>query len=203
MRTLILAARILSSVFRPTYYPLVGFFILFTFTYMSVVPWQYKACVLGVVYLFTVFMPALGISRHRRIHGLSALQLRIRHRRAWPYIISLVCYFCCLRLMQVMRLPMFMGAIIASSLLIHCVCLVVNMRWKISMHSAGAGGIIGSLMAYASIFGFNPVWWLCGAILLDGLVMTSRMLLRQHTLGQVLGGSAVGIVCGYFGIILT
>ena len=105
--------------------------------------------------------------------------------------------------MQVMRLPMFMGAIIASSLLIHCVCLVVNMRWKISMHSAGAGGIIGSLMAYASIFGFNPVWWLCGAILLDGLVMTSRMLLRQHTLGQVLGGSAVGIVCGYFGIILT
>ena len=49
MRTLILAARILSSVFRPTYYPLVGFFILFTFTYMSVVPWQYKACVLGVV----------------------------------------------------------------------------------------------------------------------------------------------------------
>ena len=203
MRTLILAARILSSVFRPTYYPLVGFFILFTFTYMSVVPWQYKACVLGVVYLFTVFMPALGLYFYRRIHGLSALQLRIRHRRAWPYIISLVCYFCCLRLMQVMRLPMFMGAIIASSLLIHCVCLVVNMRWKISMHSAGAGGIIGSLMAYASIFGFNPVWWLCGAILLDGLVMTSRMLLRQHTLGQVLGGSAVGIVCGYFGIILT
>ena len=203
MRPLILAARILSSVFRPTYYPLVGFFILFTFTYMSVVPWQYKACVLGVVYLFTVFMPALGIYCYLRIHGISALQLRIRHRRAWPYIISLVCYFCCLRLMQVMRLPMFMGAIIASSLLIHCVCLVVNMRWKISMHSAGAGGIIGSLMAYASIFGFNPVWWLCGAILLDGLVMTSRMLLRQHTLGQVLGGSAVGIVCGYFGIILT
>ena len=203
MRTLILAARILSSVFRPTYYPLVGFFILFTFTYMSVVPWQYKACVLGVVYLFTVFMPALGIYCYRRIHGLSALQLRIRHRRAWPYIISLVCYFCCLRLMQVMRLPMFMGAIIASSLLIHCVCLVVNMRWKISMHSAGAGGIIGSLMAYASIFGCNPVWWPCGGVLFDGLVTTSGKLLRQHTLGQVLGGSAVGIVCGYFGIILT
>ena len=68
------------------------------------------------------------------------------------------------------------------------------------MHSAGAGAIIGALVVYASLFHFNPVWWLCAAILVSGLVNSSRMLLRQHTLWQVLGGTLVGFLCGYVGI---
>jgi membrane-associated phospholipid phosphatase len=52
------------------------------------------------------------------------------------------------------------------------------------------------------IFKFNPVWWLCVAILVAGLVMSSRMFLRQHTLAQVLCGTLVGILCGYFGIVM-
>lgn len=203
MRSMLLMARGLSSVFRPTYYPMVGFVILFTLTYMNILPWYYKARVLAVVYLFTVLLPAVGIRLYRRVRGLSIRQLRIRRWRVWPYIISLVSYLCCLRMMQTMGLPLFMGGIIVVSLLVQCVCLLLNMRWKVSTHSAGAGGIIGALVAYASIFGFNPVWWLCGALVLDGLVMTSRMLLRQHTMGQVVGGSLIGAVCGYLGIILT
>jgi len=57
-------------------------------------------------------------------------------------------------------------------------------------------------MVYADIFGFNPVWWLSLAILVSGCVMTSRMVLRQHTLGQVLGGTLIGIACGIVGTIL-
>ena len=58
------------------------------------------------------------------------------------------------------------------------------------------------MVAYAAIFGFNPIWWLSLAILVSGCVMTSRMILRQHTLWQVLGGTLIGIVCGIVGTIL-
>ena len=57
-----------------------------------------------------------------------------------------------------------------------------------------------ALAAYAQLFGFNPVWWLCGCILLCGLVMTSRTILRRHTLWQVLAGTLLGVLCGYSGI---
>ena len=100
------------------------------------------------------------------------------------------------------HMPHFLMAIVGISLLIQCTCIVVNLWWKVSMHSAGSGGVIGALVAYAAIFGFNPVWWLSLAILVSGCVMTSRMVLRQHTLAQVLGGTLIGIACGIVGTIL-
>jgi hypothetical protein len=182
------------------YYSLVGFVILFTVTYMQILPWRYKLWVLCSTYIFTIGLPVLGIFLYRRLSGLTASQLRQRKARFWPYIISFVCYAVYLRIMYVMHLPRFMCGIVVGALFIQGVCLLLNLRWKVSMHAAGAGGIIGALMAYSVVFAFNPVLWLCGAVLLDGMVMTSRMILRQHTLWQVWMGTLVGIVCGYLGI---
>ena len=99
-------------------------------------------------------------------------------------------------------MPHFLTALIGISLLIQGVCVVLNMWWKVSMHSAGSGGVIGALMTYSSIFGFYPIWWLSLAIFVSGCVMTSRMILRQHTLAQVLGGTLIGIACGIIGTLL-
>jgi len=202
MKSIIIVARLLSAIFRPSYYPVVGFVILFAFTYLSMLPWVYKLWVLGMVYCFTIALPALGTYIYRRIQGWRAHELRHQHKRMVPYAINILCYLACLHIMVRMHLPLFMSAIIAVSLLIQCICVLINIYWKISMHSAGSGGIIGALLAYSVIFTFNPVWWLCGAILLSGLVMTSRLILRQHTLWQVLGGTLVGAICGFIGIIM-
>ena len=202
MKSIIIVARLLSAIFRPSYYPLVGLAILFTLTYLSLLPWVYKLWILGMVYLFTIALPALGIYVYRRLKGWSAHELRHQHKRMVPYAINILSYLTCLYIMMRLHLPLFMSAIIAVSLLIQCICVLINIYWKISMHSAGSGGIIGALLAYSAIFVFNPLWWLCGAILVSGLVMTSRLVLRQHTLWQVLGGTLVGGICGYIGIIM-
>ena len=202
MKNLIFIARIFSVVFRPSYYPTVGTLILLSFTFLNQFPWVFRLWLLSLVYIFTFCLPALSVYLYRRAHGWSALELRKRHKRAIPYIIYICSYLCLMHILSVTHMPHFLMAIVGISLLIQCVCVVVNIWWKVSMHSAGSGGVIGALVAYASIFGFNPVWWLCGAILLAGLVMTSRMLLRQHTLWQVLGGTLIGVICGYAGIIL-
>lgn len=202
MRFIIVLARILSTVFRPTYYPTVGFFILMMGTYLALLPWSFKLAILGMVYVFTVALPAGAIYIYRRIRKWNQHELRHQQKRWVPYIIYLICYIACMQTMMALRLPRFMINIIAVSALIQCSCILINIKWKISMHSAGSGGVIGALVAYSTIFSFNPVWWLCLAILVSGLVMTSRMLLRQHSLWQVLSGTAVGILCGYYGIMV-
>ena len=63
-------------------------------------------------------------------------------------------------------------------------------------------GIIGALVAFSFLFNFNPIWWLSLCIIIAGLVGSSRMLLRQHTLWQVLAGTFLGILLGFVGIIL-
>ena len=202
MKQTILLARFFSTIFRPSYYPTVGMFILLSFTYLNLFPWVFKLWVLSLVFLFTFCMPALGTFIYRRLHKWSAQELRKRHKRAVPYIINICCYLCLMHVFHATHMPHFLMAIVGISLLIQCTCIVVNLWRKVSMHSAGSGGVIGALVAYAAIFGFNPVWWLSLAILVSGCVMTSRMVLRQHTLAQVLGGTLIGIACGIVGTIL-
>ena len=98
-----------------------------------------------------------------------------------PYIISICSYLCLMHIFAATHMPHFLMAIVGISLLIQCTCIIINIWWKVSMHSAGAGGVIGALIAYSAIFGFNPIWWLSLAIFVAGCVMTSRMVLRQHT----------------------
>ena len=203
LRLLITGARILSSIFIPSFYPLVGFVILLTATYMSLLPWDFKLMVLAAVYIFTIAMPWFGQKAVQRIYGWTHHEMHMQHNRATAYIIKIVCYICCLMFCRNMNLPSFMGAIISVSLLVNCSCVIFNIWHHVSAHSAGTGAIIGCIFAYSTIFHFNPLWWLCASILLSGAVMSSRMLLRGHTLSEVLGGTYIGICCGVIGIIFS
>ena len=99
------------------------------------------------------------------------------------------------------HIPYSIGSIVVASLMIQMVCALINVKWKISTHSAGIGGVAGALIAFAEIFSFNPVWWLCLVLLLAGLVGTSRMILRQHTLAQVVCGFLVGMACSVIAVL--
>ena len=73
--------------------------------------------------------------------------------------------------------------------------VVANCRWKLSEHAEGAGAVVGGLVAFSALFGYNPIWWLSGMILVAGIVGTARIILGHHTVGEVLGGFAVGWLC--------
>lgn len=202
-RNLIIAARVISLVFTPFYLPVVGLTALFVFSYLSLLPFRYKAVVVGLAYLFTVLAPTLLIHAYRRYNGWTPVELGRKERRMVPYVISIACYFACVYLMERMHIPRFMGGILIAALLIQITCAVINAWWKISTHTAAIGGVAGALFAFADIFGFNPVGWLCGVFMLAGLLGTSRMILRQHTLAQVVAGFWVGFACAVVGILFV
>ncbi len=202
-RGVIVAARLLSYVFRPYWFPVMGFVALFLFTYLRLLPLSYKATVVAMVYVFTVLLPRLCVFAWRRFCGLSAIQLRKREQRAVPYSLFIVSYGACLYMLVHLHMPYYMCGIVLSALLVQLVCIFINVWWKISVHAAGAGALVGALMAYSILFMFNPVWWLCLMILLSGAVGSARMLLRQHSLWQVLAGTLVGVACGFSGILLA
>jgi len=201
-KALLWGARALSSIFRPQYFPLVGFLALFLFTYLSLLPLSFKALIMIIVLMGTLLLPRLTIRIWRQTNGLKLHHLRLREHRSFPYLVFLLFYAFTLHFLARFHLPFYMGGILVSSLMIQAACLLINIWWKISVHSAGAGGIIGALVAFSFLFNFNPVWWLSLCIIIAGLVGSSRMLLRQHTLWQVLAGTFLGILLGFIGIIL-
>lgn len=200
-RDIIFAARVISAIFHPFYLATVGLIFLFIFSYMSVLPMYYKLSVLGFVYLCTVLLPAWLIRLYRKYQGWSLIELGSRERRAVPYVIAIVCYLLCYYIMNLLHIPHFMSSIIVAALTIQVVCAFVNLFWKISTHTAAIGGVAGALIAFSGIFSYNPVWWLCIIIVVAGLLGTSRMILRQHSLSQVVAGFLLGFVLSFIVIL--
>lgn len=193
-KNIILAARIVSMVFTPFYLPLVGLVALFMFSYMSLLPLAYKLPMLVMVYLFTILLPSLLIHLYRRFQGWSSRELGWKERRIVPYLISILCYFGCFFLMEYRNTPRVISIILVAALAVQMVCAFINIWWKISTHMAAIGGVAGGLIVYSMAFAFNPLYWLSFIILLAGMVGTARMILRQHSLSQVVTGFFVGFV---------
>lgn len=200
-KNIIIAARVMSMIFTPYYLPLVGLIALFTFSYMSLMPWAYKLTVLVMVYLFTILIPTLLIHFYRRYQGWTPMEMGLRDRRLVPYIVTILSYFACYYMMSVIRIPQFMANILVAALVIQIACAIINVWWKISTHTAAIGGFEGALVAFSFLFAFNPMWWFCIILIIAGMVGSARMILRQHTLGQVCAGFVLGLVAGYWMII--
>jgi len=202
-KNIILISRVVSMMFTPFYLPLVGLAALFFFSYLNTFPLYYIFMVMGIVWLFTVLLPTRLIHLYRRYHGWTPIQLGVRERRMVPYVISILCYFTCFYIMSLSRTPHTITSILIAALAVQMLCAMTNVWWKVSTHSAAIGGVAGGLLSFSLIFNFNPVWWLCLVILLGGMVGTSRMILRQHTLPQVVVGFFMGLLCSAVTILLV
>lgn len=194
-KNIIFTARLMSIIFTPFYLPIVGLIALFIFSYMSLLPMMYKLVMLAMVYLLTVVAPSLLIHLYRLCQGWTSHELGRKERRLVPYIISIVCYFACFFWMEYRNTPRVISIIVVVALTIQMVCALINIWWKISTHTAAIGGVAGGLVSYSIAFSFNPLWWLCFVLILAGAVGTARMILRQHSLSQVVTGFLVGAAC--------
>lgn len=201
-KEIIFTAKVLSVLFTPFYLPILGLLILFIFSYLSLLPLTYKLFLLLMFYLFTVFLPTALIRFYRRYQGWTLIELGSRERRAIPYVISIFSYLLCYYIMAATHVPHFMGSILIAALVIQVACAIINLFIKISTHTAAIGGVTGALLAFSVIFSFNPVWWLCIVLLLAGMVGTSRMILRQHSLRQVVLGYLAGVACSFVPVLL-
>ena len=168
------SSRIISGIFTPFMIPFVAFFLLFFFTYLRIMPIQYKLIVLGIVYCFTILMPMLAIYLFQKINGWGIHELGHREKRFVPYALTIISYVTCLITMYKIHLPRYMSGIIVAALICMILCTLIN---------------------------FNPVWWLCFFILLSGMLGTARIIVKQHTLLEVLAGFIVGLFCGVIGIL--
>ena len=194
-------SNILSVIFHPLLVPLFAFALLFVFSYLNVMPLPYQLFVLSIVGTFTVLAPGLFIGIYKWINKWNFEELNERKRRFIPYLLTMMSYMTSLITMWKLHFPHYFSGILVSALIAMTICTILNFRWKVSVHLAGCGMYIGGLLSYSLLFYFNPVWWLCGFILLSGIQGTARISYYQHTLLEVILGFMTGMFCGIIGIL--
>ena len=133
----------------------------------------------------------------RKINGFASQELSERKKRYIPILLTIISYVFCLLMMRRLNIPWYMTGIILASLVVSVMCIIVNIKWKLSEHMAGMGGIIAGLISFSALFGYNPVAWLCLFILIAGILGSARIVLGHHSLGEVLFGFIIGFLCAF------
>ena len=196
----IAVAKVVSLLCEPYYLPLLVYLVLLSFSYLKLLPMNYKLMLLGWLVLFTVVLPTGLLYLYKTLPSWPVKRTP-KTTRFVAYIVFLVCYTMCLVMMMYSIMPQILQRVMFAALVIQVVCFVLTFFVRISVHSAAAGGLVGALVAFSAIFGFDPTGWLCVLLLFAGLVGTSRLVLRRHTLMEVNLGLAVGFAGSVWAIL--
>lgn len=194
------ALRLISALCTPFVAPFLAFVVLFFFTYLAILPLSYRLLVLLIVYLFTIFLPAMGFHLYRRLMGWKLSAWRDRRKRLVPYAITLFCYLLCYFVMQRMSLPRYMYGIIMGVVVATALSALANFRWKVSEHMIPLGGGTAGVVIFSFLLNYNPLVLLSVFILLSGVVGSARIILKHHTATEVFWGYAIGFLSLFFAL---
>lgn len=186
---------IISLVFQPLLMPTYGMAMLINLDLFIVIPFMWRFIAILGTFIFTAILPATPILLLIKKGEISDLFISKREQRTMPYLFSFLAYsFWTLFLLRVLNLPMFMVAIgigtTASILLI----TLINLKWKISAHLSGIGGLVGGIFGVSYRMAYNPIWLFILVFGLSALVAFSRIELKAHTPSQTLAGFILGFI---------
>ena len=191
-------AHVISTVFQPLLMPTYGVVLLFVYTYFGVIYTQQFWLIISPIVLFSFVIPAILIFMLFRMGVISDLSLTKRRERFFPYLITLLSYTAMMLFYYRMNMPKWFLLMIAASIVIMIIAILITLRWKISAHMFGIGGLIGGAMSVSYfVERSNPYYMFMGLFILAGLIGTSRLILKRHTLGQVIAGFLLGLLVSF------
>lgn len=183
---------LMYPLFVPTYLMLL-FCGIFT---VKVAPIGIPYCALAVggTFFFTCLVPLITLLVMIRIGHVKDLDVSDRSERFTPYIYTIASMvFWCIFLHQI-QMPLFMRISAIASVIVLVITALVTLWWKISIHSASAGGALAMIIGMLIQYEVEPWWFLIIAILCCWLLMLARIRLQAHTPLQTVCGFLLGLV---------
>jgi membrane-associated phospholipid phosphatase len=204
MRT---AAQVVSVVLHPMTMSTFGLLCYYSF-FPTVSQFNDKGLFLQIflrVFVFTIMLPISSVLVMMRIGKVSSVFIEERKERSWPLLVVAAIYLATpVYILNSPRVPIFINLFILGAAGALIVALLINLKWKISLHMIGIGGLCGALMnLYFCLQEGNPLW-LSLCFVLAGVLGTARLLLNAHNYLQILAGFALGFAAefslGYFAV---
>jgi len=192
-------AAFISAIAHPLMMPLLAVFIAFNFDWYlagRLVSDQENIIYL-IIAMSTIAFPGLNILLLKWYGVVSSLSMPIRKERSAPFISTLFFFGLGYYLLRKGNLPVPLYSIYLGCCLVLLVLILINFRWKISIHAAGIAGVVGSTIGLFQIHDFSNFWLVAILIAIAGLTLSSRLILSAHTPTEVYAGAVVGFAMTY------
>jgi hypothetical protein len=198
-----LLARIFSWVFHPVFLPVyLVMFLAYEHPYLfaGYNSWQKTRVVMMAALMFT-FFPVVTILLLKGLKFIDSIYLRTQRDRVIPFIATMIWYFWIWYVWKNMsnvpdavELPRPAVKFALACFISTILGLMLNIKLKISLHAIACGVVATSLFLLAFSEGFYFGTYLATAVLVTGLVCTSRFIVSDHTAAEIYLGLLTGVL---------
>jgi len=187
----------ISAVFHPllmaTYGCLLIFFSIKNTIFDYLTPLGVKWRITLIVFLFSCLFPAINIYILYKLKRIPSLTLSEQKERTFPYLMTAAFYFGLFYLLLDLNIwPTVKLFVLGGGIAILLVSLI-NLKYKISAHLTGVGGLLGALIALSYLLKFDMTLYYMIVILVGGILASARLNLNEHRPSQLYTGFALGI----------
>lgn len=189
-------ANFISIIAHPIIIPTYFFIIIFNLNvYFSIIiPLNAKLLIIGLVFISTFLLPLLLTFIFIRKGYINSLQMETKEERTYPFIFSSICYFLTYYFFKQIHLPKEYYIFLLGGLFLVLIIIVINFFWKISIHSASIGAVVGSFIGISIKTNIYIPNLILLSIFISGLVCYSRLRLKAHKPAQVYAGFITGFL---------
>jgi hypothetical protein len=194
-------AQIFSVVFHPLFVPfyVVLFLINFHPSYFSGLGFYTKFELLRSTFVNTILFPAFALLVMKGLGFVKSFMLYSREDRIGPYLANMIFYFWMARVFFNYKpeLTPILASFMTGVFITTAIALIANIFYKISMHAIGCGGMLGIFIIIMYNNSMLMTWPLSLALLVTGIVCTSRLIVSNHTQKEIYMGLLVGLACQF------
>jgi hypothetical protein len=192
-------AHIISFIFHPLFIATyVMAFLAYVHPYAFIgVPENMKLFkVVLFVFFNTAFLPLFAVFLMRQLKLIDSMFLTTQKERIIPYTATMIFYFWAWYVSHNQpEFPEYAVNFLLGTFLAVCASWMWNIYTKISMHATAMGGlVVFFLMQSFTGYEFTGYYFSI-AVIVAGLVCTSRLIVSSHTQGEIYLGFFTGALC--------
>lgn len=207
-------SHLLSLVFHPIFIPLYGILLFTKIEHGSTINLRaleymdYFKLALSPIILFTIVFPLFSLMIMYNSKMISSFRVESQKERIPVLFLSCIYYgitYYFIRSLDIAYYHSFFGlflSFLTGGLILALLSLLITPRWKISLHGIGIGALAGGFMAFTQEL--QPMANFDTFILINtfliiavGLLASARLILKAHSINQVIVGSLLGVFTEY------
>ena len=197
-------AQFISVVGHPLFMPFYAMILIFEFNpYIDLqVPNSIQAIVLTLLSVFTILLPIITVIVLQKLGVVKSIYMKTIEERKWPFLLSVLWYYLGFDLLRNIALPISLYLLMIGAITVILIAHFITLRWKISVHMLGIGGVIGSMIGLSQRFQFDHFYLILALYFVAGLIGYARLKTYSHTYLQVYAGFILGVIVEWVAVSL-
>ena len=188
-------SQVISYIFHPLIIPTIGIFIIFNSgTYLSNLVPEAKQLIYILVFVSTFLFPVLMIPFLLWQKIINNVYAETSKERIVPMLLTLIFYYFGYYIIGSNNISGLIRAFFLASIISLTVAFFINIKWKISTHMLGLGGLVGLVIGISLRLDVNLIIYLILLVFISGIVGAARLKLNSHNILQVSAGFYIGLL---------